>query len=116
MLPDGDQQQAVLGQALHGTQEYIRQPQSIALLVRLTPRQIGREEAIVPVQLPTIILTSALLRTVLCVGREQRREGRESGHQEINTHRVARADAVLYHREQVQRPKGQIRFAQLPDV
>lgn len=74
--------------------------------MRLTPRQIGREEAIVSVQLATIILTSALLRTVLCVGRKQLRKGRESGDEEIDTHRMARADAVLHHRKQVQRPKG----------
>lgn len=71
----------------------------------LTPRQVRRKEAIVPVQLPTIILTSALLRTVLGVRRKQLRKCRESGHQKINTHRMAGRYAVLYHREQIQRPE-----------
>lgn len=105
MFPDGDQQQAVLGQALHRTHENVGQPKSIAFFVGLAPRQIRCEEAIAPVQLPTIILASTLLRTVLCVGRKQLRECRESGHQKINAHRMAGGDAVLHHREQVERPK-----------
>lgn len=116
VLPDGHQQQAVLGQALHRPHQNIGQPQSIALFVGLAPRQVGRKEAIVPVQLPAIILACTLLRTVLGVREKQLRKGRESRHQKINAHRVASRDTVLYHREQVQRPERQIRLAQVPDV
>lgn len=116
MLPDGDQQQAVLGQPLHRPHQDIGQPQPIALFVGLAPRQIGREEAVVPVELAAVELAGALLRTVLGVGRKQLRECRESGDEEIDAHRVARRDAVLDHREQVERPERQIRLAELADV
>lgn len=116
MFPNGDQEEAVLGQALHRSHQDVGQSEAVALFVGLTPRQVGREEAIVAVQLATIILTSALLRTVRFVRFEQLGEGREAGHEEVYAHRVARGDAVLDHGKQVQRPKGDVGLAQLTDV
>lgn len=116
VLADGNQQQTVLCQSLHGAHQDVGQPKSVALFVRLTPRQIRREEAIVPVQLPTIILTSALLRTVLGVRREQLRKGRESGHQIVDAHRMPGRYAVLDHREEVECPEREICLADLANV
>lgn len=82
----------------------------------LTPSQIGSEETIVPVQLPTIILAGTLLCTVLRVRCKELGKCRKSGHQIINTHRMARDYAVLHHREQVHGPKRQVRLTNLTNV
>lgn len=84
--------------------------------MRLTPRQVGREQAIVAVQFATIELARALLCTVLCVRREQLRERGEGGPQKIDAHLVAGLDAVLHHREEVQRPERDICLANFANV
>lgn len=64
VLLDGRQEEAVLGQALHGSHHNVREPQPVAHLLRLAPRQIGREQGIVLVQFLAVELAGALLRTV----------------------------------------------------
>jgi len=64
VLLDGRQEEAVLGQSLHGSHHNVRESQAVAHLLRLAPRQIGCEQGVVVVQLLAVELAGALLRTV----------------------------------------------------
>lgn len=64
VLLDGRQQEAVLGQPLHGTDNDVGQPQAVAHLLRLTPGQVDSEQRVVLIELLAVKLAGALLRTV----------------------------------------------------
>lgn len=103
------QQQAVLGEPLHGLHQDVHQPQPVALLLCLAPGQVSREKLVVRDNIPAVVLTPGLIGAVLEVRLEGLAHLREALAHVLDARRLFVGSHVFDERKQGVPPEADVR-------